>query len=313
MVNCKKCKQYLSKSKGDTVQCKGSCEGLFHNSPACVGKKFAETGTCLECSSKSSPAVKPRIQLDTAQMNVESLLREVNDKMEVIYTMKQKIEEMSGLMEFYVEKYKEMVEFKKDCTERMMKCEDQITDLSHYSKYLEKKNTALEERVQFLENKNFEKRIEIVGVELQSNLNLRDVVSIMANKLKLNDGDILDVWKVGGENRTGEPKPKRPTILNVSLKSREARDKWLKCRKQRMTNSDFFQNNTDESIYINESVSKQTRELFWQTKTSLKGLFKFIWIQNSRVLIKKNEKEGKTIQIRKETDIQQYLETKIGE
>lgn len=300
------------------MQCKGSCEGFYHGSPACAGKKFPETGMCPDCSSKSSPAppAQPRIQLDTAQMNVESLLREVNDKMEVIYTMKQKIEEMSGLMEFYVEKYKEMVEFKQDCIDRMAKSENQISDLSHYSKYLEKKNSALEERVQFLENKNFEKRVEVVGIELQNNMSLRDTVSKMANKLMLNDDDILEVWKVGGENiNGGEPKPKRPTIINVSLKSREARDKWLKCRKQRMINSDFFKESSDEPIFINESVSKQTRELFWKRKTSLKGIFRFIWISNSRVLIKKkkNEKEGKTIQIRKETDIQQYLETKVGE
>lgn len=304
MVQCKKCKQYISKTKGDSVQCKGLCGNYFHKTCAGNIKTFALNDTCEECSKtpKQSPKTVPKIDLDPSKLTVENLLTEVNKKMEVIYTMKKQLDEMAETIDFYAEKYQELIDFKADCIEKNKKTENKITDLVNRNKYLEKCNSALEERVQWIEQKETEKKVELVGVQIQND-SIRETVSQIASKLELPIQDIVDVWRVGGEKGKTD---RRNTTLIMSLRTKSARDSWLQRRKQRLTNNFFFKNATEDPIYINENITKQTRNLFWQTKTNLKTSHKFIWIQNSKILVKKDA-DSKIINIRQEADIQAQM------
>lgn len=54
MVQCKKCKLFLSLAKDDIVKCKGECENVYHEK--CATKKFLGTTLCDDCqTNKSSP------------------------------------------------------------------------------------------------------------------------------------------------------------------------------------------------------------------------------------------------------------------
>lgn len=106
------------------------------------------------------------------------------------------------------------------------------------------------------------------------------------------------MWRVKGEGSYP-----RPVI--VRLHTKEARIKWLKSRKVRLTNPDGTR------IYINENLTRQIRQLFWSTKQQLKEMHKFIWIQNGKILLKKNEEEKKIFTIRCESDLNKYISNNI--
>ncbi|KAJ8704272.1 hypothetical protein PYW08_012996 [Mythimna loreyi] len=155
-----------------------------------------------------------------------------------------------------------------------------------------------------LEQKELSRNIELVHVQKLDGENVTEIVKKIAEELKLNTEDIEKAWRV--PTRGGDGKNPRPII--VTLRTKEARSKWLKTRKEtKITNHNVYQNHDFSQIYINEHLTHQMRNLFWATKTNLKDIYKFIWIQNSKILIKKEGTDKKVHQIRFESDIQCYI------
>ncbi|KAG7312525.1 hypothetical protein JYU34_002048 [Plutella xylostella] len=156
-----------------------------------------------------------------------------------------------------------------------------------------------------MEQKEKERNVEIVGLEKQDNENLPLVISNIAEKLNLNPKDIEEVKRVGSE-KVGE-KQNRPRPVIVTLRSKTARDIWIKQRKVRLNNDKIYGNGSKQNVFINEDLTKYKRQLFWSAKTQLKPQFNFIWIQNTNILVKKNELEKKIYNIRCEEDIKFVL------
>ncbi|KAF9790152.1 hypothetical protein SFRURICE_020890, partial [Spodoptera frugiperda] len=192
-----------------------------------------------------------------------------------------------------------MQEFKKTVENKMKAMEQRNV-------YLEKCNSALEERVNDLEKLEKEKNIEIAGLmKNKDEENVKEVVKEVALKLCLNPEDIESAERLGSSNKpkTGVERP-RPIV--VKLRSKQARDQWLQKRKTKLYNGDIYRNDNRMPIYINEDLTKTTKLLFWEARSQLKHHFKFIWIQNSHILVKKDEKE-KIIRIKSENDIKELL------
>ncbi|XP_059048262.1 uncharacterized protein LOC131843606 [Achroia grisella] len=158
VVKCKKCKLFVSMSKDDILSCKGLCGTVYHKK--CANKQYKQTGLCEVCQrSESSPKFStPKLNVDLQKTSAETLLSEVNKKLEVLYDMQKKIEDLTESVEFYADQYQKMQEFKETA-------EKKINALENKNIYLEKVNEALEERVLLLEEKQVERNIEIVGVE----------------------------------------------------------------------------------------------------------------------------------------------------
>lgn len=295
MVQCKRCKLFLSTTKDDIVRCKGACEGVFHKR---CGKRVAQKEICDDCAKKDGTPQPSKIDVDPSKLTVENLLQEVNKKLEIVFKIEDKLQELTGIVDFYSERYQELVEFK-ETTEK------KVTALERKQVYLEKYNKALEERVEQMEQKEKERNVEIVGLEKQDNENLPLVISNIAEKLNLNPKDIEEVKRVGSE-KVGE-KQNRPRPVIVTLRSKTARDIWIKQRKVRLNNDKIYGNGSKQNVFINEDLTKYKRQLFWSAKTQLKPQFNFIWIQNTNILVKKNELEKKIYNIRCEEDIKFVL------
>ncbi|CAH2049207.1 unnamed protein product, partial [Iphiclides podalirius] len=212
--------------------------------------------------------------------------------------------EIEKSLDYLGGKYMEMEKCLKERKEEVMKQENRVKEIIHKNVYLEKCNKALEERLMRLEQKELELQIELQNVEKQEGENLLGIVYKIAEELRLETKDIAKVWRVPGDSI------KAPRPIIVSLNSREARIKWLKSRKDNITNHVILNNNNNSRIYVNEHVTRQIRQLFWSAKNKLKENFKFIWIQNGKILIKKSEIEKKIYQISFESDIEEILHKK---
>lgn len=295
MVQCKKCKLFVSINKDDVLKCKGVCEGFYHKKCIKNYKQFSQTEMCEECQKgdKCPNAPPGRLSLDPEKASVESLLLEVNNKLEIIHKINERLNEAVEAIDFYAEQYQKMLEFKQSA-------EKKFTYLENKNIFLEKRNKALEERIEELEQREKEKNIEIIGLEKQNNEDITEMVKKISNKLNLNPKEIEDVKRVGKIKSNGKPQ-----AVVVTLRTKTARDQWIAARKSKITNSLLYNNGNDNPIYINEDLTKYKRQLFWETKFQLKSKVKYIWVQNGNILVRKNDTEKAIYKIRNDSDIEQ--------
>lgn len=303
MVQCKKCKLFLSLAKDDVVRCKGECENVYHKK--CVTKKFLSSTLCDDCqiniSSPKQSADDTKIILNPREESGENVLAEVNKKLAVIYGLEKKLEELANNVQFYSDMYQKLLEFKEESQKK-------IKALENKNVYLEKCNKALEERVQELEIKDKEKNIEIHGLEKHGNENTLLVVQKLAQKLNLDPNEIQDAQRVGQE----KPDDTKPKIVLVTLRSKSVRSSWMTVKKEtKITNNKVYDNGSEQRIYINEDLPKHKRQLLWTVRNTLKPKgFQYIWVQNFSILVKKNSEEKKIYNIRSEEDLSKFDEFK---
>lgn len=285
-------------------------EDVDSDSESCISHESRRQKTYC-CS---SDAVSKNLATLSAQMEkMTQLLNTMKEEQNTrFYEIKNEIsdikkanEEIEKSVDYLGLKYKELEKDRIDSKEHYQKQENRVKDLFNRNVYLEKCNKALEERIIKLEQKETQLQIELQNVQMQEGENLIATVNKIAQELKLNINDIEKVRRIPGVN-TKVPRP-----IIISLRSREARLQWVKCKKITITNDTIFRNDNHTRIYINEHVTRYTRQLFWITKNKLKEMYKFIWIQNGNVLIKKNEIEKKIIQINFESDIKEILKNEV--
>lgn len=298
MVQCKKCKLFVSLNKDDIVQCKGSCESVFHKTCIKNIKQFMQSGLCESCneSSKQTNSGTLKTKFNESETNFEQILQEINKKLEVVYKMKKTLEDLAETVDFYAEQYQKLTEFKGIA-------EKKIVSLEQKNVYLEKYSGALEERICELEERGLERNIEIVGVEKNGNENIHTVVANIAQMLKVNPSDIESAKRVGREKITENKY--QPVV--VTLKSKTVRDQWLASRKLVFTNDSIYKNKSSRRIYINENLTKYKRQLLWETKLRLRETFKYVWIQNSKILVRGGNDDSKIYKIGSEKDIDRLL------
>lgn len=146
-----------------------------------------QSGLCEICtnnkSSKQTPSGTMKTNLNESKTNFGQVLQEINKELEVVYTMKKTLEDISETVDFYAEQYQKLTEFRE----------------KQKNVYLEKCNEALEERINELEENSLEINIEIVGIEKKGNENIHVVVSKIAKIIKVIPGNIKPARRVGRE------------------------------------------------------------------------------------------------------------------
>lgn len=268
----------------------------------------------------ATQAGHPSIEVDLSKTTPEKLLAEVNEKLAIVFNMKKTLESMSEDISFYAEKYQELIEEKE-------KSDKKIKALEHKNVHLETLNKSLEERIANLEIHEKERNVEIFGLEEKSNENLDSTVKVLAGKIGVDAGKIYEIKRVGAENKYGAARntnsvrgdsansnQQKPRPVIITLTSRATRDQWLATRKShQLTNDDVFANGNKQRIYVNEDLTKCMRNILWTAKNELKSTYRYIWIQNGRVLIKKDDPNDTKIRsIRTLSDIDKYTNETTG-
>ncbi|KAH9631136.1 hypothetical protein HF086_001071 [Spodoptera exigua] len=289
MVQCKKCNKFVAAAKDEIIKCKGTCDAVFHKK--CAAKTFFKNDKCEDCV--NVPVVEPSSPDDS---NIRSLLVDMNKKMEIMFSMEKKLSELTDLVDFISEKYDKLCETQ-SANEKKMRA------LENKNAYLEKCNKSLEDRINELEEKDKEKKVELAGLEKNNNEDISKVVTQIVHKLQLDPSEIEYAERVGRE----KPGTEKPLPVVVTLKSKQARNKWLELRKSNITNGQIYGTSYTNRVFINESLTRYKRSLLWATKLHLKKSYKYIWVQEGKVLIRKSDEQKKIILIRCESDIEKLL------
>lgn len=239
----------------------------------------------------------PKLKTDLETATPSQLLEYVNKKLEILYDMKNSLQDVVESVEYLSNKYDELMQ---DQT----KLEKKVVSLENKNIYLEKYNKSLEERIYALEAKAKDKNIEVAGLKCVDGENLMTLVKKLAKNLEINPDSIREAVRVGGGN---PDKRQRPASVIVQLATHEDKNLWLSKKKTRVTNGDIFNDQDTSHIYINEDLPRSTRQLLWNAKQVLKEQlkFKYVWVQGGKILARQDESEEhkKIYVIRGEEDL----------
>ncbi|KAL4718273.1 hypothetical protein ACJJTC_018258, partial [Scirpophaga incertulas] len=125
MTQCKKCKLFVSFKKDDIIKCKGRCEGVYHKKCVQNMSQFLNSEICDSCArgENNTKQQPPKIAIDITKATVETVLTEVNNKLEIIFALKNQLEELRETVDFYAEQYQEMTEFKESAQKKILALE----------------------------------------------------------------------------------------------------------------------------------------------------------------------------------------------
>jgi hypothetical protein len=83
-------------------------------------------------------------------------------------------------------------------------------------------------------------------------------------------------------------------------------NEWIKQKKTKRTNKDLLSINNEQNVYINENLTQQMRKLRWNAKSTLRTIYKYIWVQDHRLLARRNDTSG-IQRIKSDADIGKLL------
>lgn len=170
---------------------------------------------------------------------------------------------------------------------------------------LRKEVSTLSKRVDNMENLHRANNIEIHDIPEKSNENLSEVISKIGAFL----GCPLDKNAIDSVFRVQTLNPNKPKNIVVKFTSKTSRDLFLTnakhMRRNEKFNRGFKLEGLAEKFFINEHLSSATKVLLKETKeTAKRNSYKFVWVQNGNILVRKNE-ASKLIQISKSKDLDQ--------
>lgn len=307
MVLCRICRRSVAKNGTEVCKC-SDCGGNYHKN--CVNVNPAiEVGNawiCSTCDTTDNPS-------DTAANSgapggagsqgpeFKQVLSEINTKISIMYTMKKDLETLTQSTEFLSNKYDELVKMHLELLKKLKNNENKLTEVINKNTFLEKYNQSLEYRIQELEQIDKNCNIELYGIDHNHEENVEKIVEKIASKLNTKTENIEKIWRLPKRKDT------KPSNVIIRFTRQTFRDEWLKRKKIVLTNNDIFSNGNSNRIYINENLTKEKKELLYNTKKNLKSKFKYIWIQNGKILIRGEGEGNKIIHIKNENDINKYV------
>ncbi|KAL4718540.1 hypothetical protein ACJJTC_018032 [Scirpophaga incertulas] len=237
---------------------------------------------------------------------MDCILKDIQKKVNILPGVIKRLESIEQSMSVLSDKYDNLMAEHKQSKDRINKLEKIVENTINKYVNLEKHNRALEQRMQENEQSARKNNIEIVGIEQLPDENILDIVFKIGNKMEVGTADIQTA------RRTRTTGNKLSSIL-VEFKNTgiASRDNWLSHRNNlsNVTSQDITGGSMKNKIFVNEDLTKPTKTLLWNTKKQLKDEYKFIWVHNGKILVKKAEGD-RSKWVRNESDISELLKNK---
>uniref|UniRef100_A0A1B6LMZ9 FP protein C-terminal domain-containing protein n=1 Tax=Graphocephala atropunctata TaxID=36148 RepID=A0A1B6LMZ9_9HEMI len=184
---------------------------------------------------------------------------------------------------------------------RISKCENEVLQINNNTCKIRNQVNTVEENVRDLEQYSHRNNLIVYGIPEDKNENIIFVVRRLANALQFDD------WSpslIDAVHRMGRISGSRPRPIIIRFVSRLDKDMFLSKRKVRrnLTASDLGYS-SENSIYVNESLTAANRELLKKTRDAARtGGYSHVWTANCSIFARR-EKGAPAIKIVSEKDL----------
>lgn len=296
MSICAVCTKTITKNSPG-ITCSGVCGSSYHANSTCsdVAKNQLPTlislpGARWACQScRTSQRNRNRSNADT---DAEGDLFAVED-----ITSTAKVQECVQLIHKKIESLCDSINF---CSNKITDFEQKLLKFDNLFKNMETlktENAVLKQKITQMENKmnNLEQLSRSYNIELQdipekSNENLVTIAGNVAKMLNFK----LECFMLDTIYRVPTQAENKPKNIIIKFRSKLDRDRLLSAakaaRKQLGNKPGFKLDGVSDRFFINEHLPPQTKLLLKQAREKSKNKgFKFVWVQNGNVLIRKTE------------------------
>lgn len=172
---------------------------------------------------------------------------------------------------------------------KIVKCESDIERIGNQNVTVQNKLKSLERDMNFLEQYSHRNNLIIYGIPEQTNENIHTVIRRLAVAIQFEDWSLNYVDAV---HRIGAKSGSRPRPIIIKFTSRLVKEEFLKKRKvRRNLKAMDLGYSSEDSIYINESLTSSTRHLLKQTREAAKAKnYNQVWTMNCSIFVRKDSK-----------------------
>jgi len=165
-----------------------------------------------------------------------------------------------------------------------------VKEIKEENRHLKEQNIKLKsevsiinKRINVIEQEQFSKHIELIGLPEQNNENCIKTVEYISVAV----GGKVNVEKAYRVRSKMTGKPGKNVAI---LKSIEEKLNFMHLVKtKRLSTTDINENWKKEGIYINNYLTQTYRNLFFKTKLLAKEKnYKFVWFKNNKLFVRKN-------------------------
>lgn len=320
-MQCKFCLEDLPKD-GDFATCSVCMEGMHFKCSPISGPSWRslsnhrkDTWRCVDCRTKSTQEMANDPSTPEASSELEKLLDkkfkdfkmeiklEIQERFkEVRKSMEDKLREMERGLEFVGEKMEELTKANKEMQRKLVVVEQNQGKLEDQTKELRTRVHGLELTVHQMEQEKHANKLEISGVP--ENIDCQLYVGKVLEKCRVNPMPRLDQYVVVKHNHVNTTNTtKSLTVIFESEKLRDTVWTTIKREKPKIKTGDISAQGPSTEIYINEYLSPYYKRVFYEAKKIKKDKqYKFLWVQNGRILLKKTQ-ESKIMRIASLNDL----------
>jgi len=277
MLLCSTCNEEIFDK--DDIQC-SKCEVFIHFT--CAGLREAsfrsytdnrkKSWCCIKCREGSSKivAINKNIKSIPAMEDCNIVSKkQLLDLTKSINFMSKQFDDFPIQIRDLVNSVKEIKEENRHVTEQNIKLKSEVS--------------IINKRINVIEQEQFSKPIELIGLPEQNNENCIKTVENIS---------VAVGGKVNMENayRVRSKMTGKPGKIVAILKSIDKKINFMNLVKtKRLSTTDINENWKKEGIYVNNYLTQTYRNLFFKTKLLAKEKnYKFVWFKNNKLFVRKN-------------------------
>lgn len=291
MSSCGVCLKSLSanKLKLTCIDCNNVFHaGCFKFSKADVDCLTAEgiPWRCKPCESTRRKSMRLESQVSEGNLTLDDVMKVITEIRDSQKNYERSFNETSDSLE---EQIKENTNALKAQNEQNLRLTELIEALRTENQELKKKVKTLEDRVEDMEQYSRSNCVEIQGIPYTPTEDVLSIVKDVGKALDLTISDsMVDTCHRLGVRQNGD----KPPGIIVKFVRRIDKEELLRKRRVKRTLSTRHMSRPDDlPVYVNESLSPARRRLHAMARQYQRdNNYKFLWVRNGKILMRKEEK-----------------------
>lgn len=264
--------------------------------------KVTTRGALKSINDTADDTSLPPATLQSVDGKLNTIMKILQTNTNDIKEIKNEQRELSTSIELCHTNINDLKDLMKNQDSKINVCNDEIQRLSSENVQLRGKINSLATELHALEQYSHRSNLVIYGVPETENENIQHVMRRLATAIQFPDWStsLVDAVHRLGRRNNNDPRP-----IIIKFVSRQDRDEFLKKRKVRRnlkaTDLGF---SSENSIYINESLTSATRELLKLARDKAKEKnYSQVWTSNCSIFVRKEKGKSPVIKILSVNDL----------
>ncbi|GJQ79292.1 hypothetical protein Trydic_g15450 [Trypoxylus dichotomus] len=290
---CFKCAAKLP-NHGDFVVCQG-CSCGYHYECSISSATYSSMGIkkkagwrCENCREKrrAKEDDSPSIESQKNPSEALKISSEISEIKSILVGLSEQMRDVVQSQKFLSAQYDDIKSGQDRIGSQLEQVEKRMGEIMEREKVRDTEIEELSRRIALLEQGDNDRKLELHGIDEIPGVNIEEIIFEIANKLeiKLESSDLESIYRVNNKQRDQS----RPVL--IQFVSRKKCTEFKEKKRTTLINRDLDRRASERKIYIYEYLSNYHKRLLWETKQyAKKNGFRYVWIQNGKILIRRNE------------------------